>query len=86
MVYSVIAAVVLVIVGIAGFPMVRTLLAEQKKKQAQKRAPRRIRLSSADIAAQEAAAAKRRKDQRPKFGRKTFQRQKPTRKMFGWSW
>lgn len=86
MVYSVLGAVLLVILGIAGFPMVRTLLAEQKKKQAQKHDPRRVRLSSADISAQEAAAAKRREDERPKFGRKTLQKPRPARKMFGWSW
>ena len=48
------------------------------------RAPRRLRLSAADLAAQEAAEAKHQKNQNPKFGRKAFEKPKTARKMFGW--
>ncbi len=82
--YSVAGAVLVVLLGLAALLVVRKLLADEKNKQAKLRVPRRLRLSGADLAAQENAEAKRQRNQNPKFGRKVFEKPKTARKMFGW--
>ncbi len=83
--YTVAGAVLVAVIGIVGLLVVKKLLDDEKKKQVKLRAPRRLRLSTSDVAAQESAEAKRRKNQNPKFGRKTFEKPKSARKMFSWS-
>ena len=82
--YTVAGSLLVALLGLAALLVIKKLLADEKSRQAKLRVPRRLWLSAADLAAQEAAEAKRQRSRNPKFGRKAFEKPKPSRNIFGW--
>ena len=81
---AVIGAVILVLVGVPAFLIVKMKFAEEKQRQAKLRSPRKLRLSAAEVASEEAEAAKRDQARHPRFGRRAFKSPESARKIFSW--